>query len=95
MQASRFKEIIDHAEVLFKPELSHLRDRHEADLRDARFKARKTGNGAAMLPAEAACFVAHAKALVAAKAIPSGARATAHRASSLARRRRVQPEVPS
>jgi hypothetical protein len=57
-----------HAEVLFKPEWSVLREKHNQDLREAQFKATKSGNVAAMLPAEAECFVHHTKALIAAKA---------------------------
>ncbi len=68
MNASRLQEIMAHAKVLFEPEWSLLRDKHEEELRLARFKALKTGNSAAMFPAEAECYVAHAKALVVAKA---------------------------
>jgi rRNA-processing protein FCF1 len=64
----RQKEIMDHAEVLFKPEWSVLREKHNEELREAQFKATKSGNGAAMAPAEAECFISHTKALVAAKA---------------------------
>ncbi len=59
---------MDHAEVLFKPEWSVLREEHNHQLREAQFKATKSGNGAAMVPAEAECYVAHIKALVIAKA---------------------------
>jgi hypothetical protein len=68
MTAPRLKEIMDHAEVLFKPEQISIREQHEADLKAAEFKARKTGNSAAMFPAEAECYLAHIKALVIAKA---------------------------
>jgi hypothetical protein len=68
MNTNRLKEIMAHAEVLFKPEWSLLRDKHGEDLKQARFRALKTGNSAAMFPAEAECYVADAKALVVAKA---------------------------
>jgi hypothetical protein len=68
VNGARLQEIMAHAKVLFEPEWSLLRDKHEEDLRQARFKAQKTGNSAAMFPAEAACYVAHAKALIVAKA---------------------------
>ncbi len=57
-----------HAEVQFNPQRIALGDRHDRELREARFRARQTHNAAAMLPAEAACSVAHAKALVVARA---------------------------
>jgi rRNA-processing protein FCF1 len=68
MLATNQKQIMDHAEVLFKPEWSVLRERHNKELREAQFNATKSGNGATMAPAEAGCFVAHTKALVVAKA---------------------------
>jgi hypothetical protein len=68
MNTGRLKEIMAHAEVLFKPEWSLLRDKHAKELRHAQFKALKTGNAAAFFPAEAACNVAHVKELVVAKA---------------------------
>lgn len=65
---TRLKEIMDHAEVLFKPEQATLREQHHEDLARARFKAQKTGNSAAMFPAVAECYLAHIKTLVVAKA---------------------------
>lgn len=64
----RRKRIVEHAEVLFKPESTVHREKHETELREAQFKARKTNNSAAMVPAEAKCFVSHAKGLTIAKA---------------------------
>ena len=68
MTTTRLKEIMDHAEVLFKPEQVTLREQHEEDLKVAKFKAWQTGNSAAMFPAEAECFITHIKTLVVAKA---------------------------
>jgi hypothetical protein len=68
MNAARLKEIMAHAEVLFKPEWSHLRDRYEQDSKEARSKALKSGNSAAMFPAEAECHIAYIKAIVVVKA---------------------------
>jgi|GEM_PF-462884 predicted nucleic acid-binding protein len=68
MDTARHKEIMYHAEVQFNPQRIALGDRHDRELREARFRARQTHNAAAMLPAEAACSVAHAKALVVARA---------------------------
>lgn len=68
MHTSRHKEIMAHAEVQFGPQWTVLRDEHDKGLREAQFRARQTHNAAAVLPAEAACYVAHAKALVVAKA---------------------------
>lgn len=48
--------------------MEHLRTQHNSELRQAQFRARQTHNSAAILPAEAECYVAHAKALVIAKA---------------------------
>lgn len=64
----RRKRIVEHAEVLFKPEWTVHREKHEIELREAQFKARKTNNSAAMVPAEVECFVSHAKELTLAKA---------------------------
>jgi hypothetical protein len=68
MTTPRLKEIMDHAEVLFKPEQVTLRERHAEELKLAKFKAWKTGNSAAMFPAEAECYLTHIKTLVVAKA---------------------------
>jgi hypothetical protein len=68
MNSARLKEIMDHAEVLFKPEEITLRDKHEEDLRRARYDAEKTHNSGALFPAEAKCYVAHSKALVVTRA---------------------------
>src|ERR1019366_5497737 len=68
MDTARHKEIMSHAEVQFDPQRIALRDRHNRELREVQFRARQTHNAAAMLPAEAACYIAHAKALVVAKA---------------------------
>ena len=68
MGSFRHKQIMSHAEVQFGPHWIALRDRHKRELREAQFSARQTNNSAAMLPAEAACYVAHTKALVVARA---------------------------
>ena len=68
MDSSRHKQIMSHAEAQFAPQWTALGDRHNRELKEAQFRARQTHNGAAMLPAEAACHVAHAKALVVARA---------------------------
>ncbi|HZQ18827.1 MAG TPA: PIN domain-containing protein [Terriglobales bacterium] len=67
MDASRHKEIMSHADVQFGPQWTILRAEHNLELRQAQFRARETHNSAAMLPAEAACYIAHAKALVVAR----------------------------
>jgi hypothetical protein len=59
---------MDHAEVLFRPEQSHLAAKHNQELREAQHRARQTHNAGAMIPAEAACFVSHIKALTIARA---------------------------
>jgi hypothetical protein len=68
MDAARHKEIMSHAEVQFQPQWIALRDQHNAELREAQFRARQTHNSAAILPAEAACYINHAKDLVVARA---------------------------
>jgi hypothetical protein len=68
MNAARHKEIMAHADIQFAPQWGVMREGHGAELREAQFRARKTNNAAAMLPAEAACYVNHVKALVIAKA---------------------------
>jgi hypothetical protein len=59
---------MSYAEVQFSPQWAALNDRHSQDLGEARGRAARTGNSAAMLPAEAGCHIAHAKSLVVAKA---------------------------
>jgi hypothetical protein len=68
MDTAHHKEILSHIEVQFGPQWTTLRDQHNKELREARGRATQTHNSAAMLPAEAACYVAHAKALVGARA---------------------------
>src|SRR5690242_13637233 len=68
MNSSRYKQIMSRAEVQFGPQWIALRERHNRELREAQFRARQTNNSAAMLPAEAACYVAHVKAVVVARA---------------------------
>ena len=68
MDANRHKEIMSHAETQFKPKWHALRDQHNEELSQARYHARQTGNSAALLPAEAACYISHAKALMLEKA---------------------------
>ncbi len=69
MDTSRHKEIMSHADIQFAPQWGLLRDQHNKQLSEARFRARETNNAAAMLPAEAECYVDHVKALVVAKAV--------------------------
>jgi hypothetical protein len=68
MNVTRHEEIMAHVEVQFKPQWKILRDKHNQELREAQFRARKTNNRGAMLPVEAECYVAHAKAIVITKA---------------------------
>lgn len=68
MTPERRKRVVEHADVLFKPEWAAQREKHEKSLREAQFKSRQTNNNAATVPAEAECFVSHAKALTLAKA---------------------------
>jgi predicted nucleic acid-binding protein len=53
-----------HADIQFKPHWIALADLHGRELRQSQFGARQTNNVGAMLPAEAACYISHAKALV-------------------------------
>jgi hypothetical protein len=62
------KEVMRHADVQFKPHWIALADQHGRELRQAQLGARQTHNVGAMLPAEAACYISHAKALVIARA---------------------------
>ncbi len=64
MDASKHKEIMSHAEVQFGPQRNALSDSYNKELREAQIRARQTHNSAAILPTEAACYIAHAKALV-------------------------------
>jgi len=57
-----------HADVQFKPIRTALREQHNRELREAQFRAMRRNNSAAMLPAEAECYISHAKALVVARA---------------------------
>src|SRR5438128_432361 len=68
MKRNRHEEIMAHADIQFAPQWGALREEHGNELREAQFRARKTNNAAGMLPAEAACYVNHVKALVIAKA---------------------------
>ena len=68
MNIDRHKEIMSHVGAQFAPIRNTLGDEHNRDLREAQSRARKTNNSAAMLPAEAASYIAHAKALVVARA---------------------------
>jgi hypothetical protein len=95
MEGTRHKEIMSHAEVQFGSQWHALGDQHNKELRDAQSHARQTHNSAAMLPAEAACYIAHAKSLVVARAkcladaytvfnVPAGLEAEAELASFFA-----------
>jgi predicted nucleic acid-binding protein len=68
MDADRHKEIMSHVEAQFAPQWAALRDKHNEELRSAQFRARQTHNTAAILPAEAACYIGHVKALILARA---------------------------
>ena len=68
MDANRHKEIMSHADIQFAPRWGLLRDEHNQQLREAQFRARKTGNSGTLFPAEARCYVDHVRALVVAKA---------------------------
>jgi len=68
IRSPRVKEIIDHAEVLFRPERNTLSEKHEEELRAARFAARQTNNSGALVPAEAGCYFAHIRNLIVRKA---------------------------
>jgi hypothetical protein len=57
-----------HAEVQFRPAWARLGAQHNRQSKEARFKTQQSNNGEAILPAECACYVAHAKALVVARA---------------------------
>jgi hypothetical protein len=57
-----------HAEVQFSSQWIELGDQHNRELREAQFHARQTHNSGATLPAEAERYVAHARALVVARA---------------------------
>jgi hypothetical protein len=63
LNPARHKEILAYAEVQFQPQWIALRDQHTRELKDAQFGARQTHNRGAMLPAEAALYVDHAKTL--------------------------------
>lgn len=68
MDADRHKQIMSHIEVQFAPQWTALGNKHNEELRNAQFRARQTHNAAAILPAEAACYIAHTRALVLARA---------------------------
>src|SRR5580692_12764877 len=59
---------MSHADTQFNPQRTAIRASHNQELREAQFRARETHNAAAMLPAEADCYIAHTKALVIARA---------------------------
>lgn len=79
---ARHKLIMRHMQEQFRPQWQSLRLRHELELREARSRARKTNNIAAMLPAEAACYISHTKALVLARAKCIAAAYSAYNESS-------------
>lgn len=62
------KEILAHADVQFQAQWTTLREQHAQNLKRARFLAARTHNSAAMLPAEADCYVEGAKAVILSKA---------------------------
>jgi hypothetical protein len=64
MKVARHKEIMSHAAAQFKPQWIALADQHSREMRESQFRARQTHNSGAVLPAEAACYVSHARALV-------------------------------
>lgn len=75
IRSAKAKQIIDHAEVLFKAERNTLDDNFQETLRTARFTARQTHNAGALVPAEAKCYFARNKDLIVGYAT---ALATAH-----------------
>jgi predicted nucleic acid-binding protein len=64
MNIDRRKEVMSHAEAQFKPLWIALAEQHGRELKEAQLRARQTNNVGAMLPAEADCYISHAKALV-------------------------------
>jgi predicted nucleic acid-binding protein len=68
MNAEKYKEIMAHVDAQFAPQWNALRHKHNEELRAAQYRARQTHNSAAMLPAEAECYIAHAKDIVVARA---------------------------
>jgi hypothetical protein len=64
IRSPRVKEIIDHAEVLFRAERGTLGEKHEKALSAARFTARQTHNSGALVPVEAGCCFAHNRDLI-------------------------------
>lgn len=65
---ARHDEIMASVETQFAPMRMALQNEHIQKLGEARFKARQTHNAGAMLPAEAECYIAHARATVVAHA---------------------------
>ena len=64
IRSPRVKEIIDHADVLFRAERNTLdKNFHEA-LRAGRSAARETHNAGALVPAEAKCYFARNRDLI-------------------------------
>lgn len=64
----RHREFMAHVEVQFAPTWIALQEEHLLELRQAQFRARQTHNRGALLPAEAAAYVSHSKALTVARA---------------------------
>lgn len=68
METARHKQIMSHAEAQFRSQQAALAEKYNQELRKAQYRATQTHNTAAMLPAEADCYIAHIKTLVVAKA---------------------------
>ena len=64
IRSPKVKEIIDHGEVLFQAERNTLCEKHENDLRVARFTARQTRNSGALVPTDARYYFAHIRDLI-------------------------------
>ncbi len=75
ISSPRVKEIINHADVLFRAERNTLDKKFQEALRAGRSAARQTHNAGALVPAEAKCYLARNRDLIVGYAT---ALATAH-----------------
>jgi hypothetical protein len=64
MNSTRQKEIMSHAELQFRHIYVALGDQHSRELTESQFHGGQTHNSGAILPAAAACYISHARALV-------------------------------
>lgn len=79
IRSLRVKEIIDHADVLFRAERNTLDKNFQEELRAGRLAAWQTHNAGALVPAEATCYFGRNRDLIVGYAT---ALATAHTAFS-------------